>query len=243
MKLVLDKPAYLKDIISIVSTLVTEGKFNITKSGISLASMDSANIAFVGFNLLKECFSTYQLKEDISMVLNINELKKIFDKAGDDVCIIEDKDTQLVITLKGKTLKKFVVPTLDVELDDKKGPNLEFSATIHTKSSLLNEAISVANILQEQLTITVYKNEICFSTTKQSRRYSTFLNQDVKITTDVPKVEVEYALEYITKFCAASKISDKVRIELKDEYPVKFTYKVPDKLEIYFILAPRVKSD
>jgi len=49
MKLVLAKPSYLKDSISIISNLVMEGKFKISQKGISLYCMDSANIAFVGF--------------------------------------------------------------------------------------------------------------------------------------------------------------------------------------------------
>jgi len=206
--------------------------------------MDSANIAFVGFDILKECFNVYKLENDINVVMNINELKKIFDKAGEkDVLTIENKDTQIIITIKGKTLKKFIVPTLDIEMDDKKNPNIEFDAKIYTESSLLNDAISVANILQEQLTVKVLKNEISFSTSKQNRKYSTFLNQNTKIEMKVPSVECSYALDYITKFISASKISEKVIIELKDEYPIKLTYKIPDKLQIYFILAPRIKND
>ena len=51
MKLVLSDIAYLKKSIDIIHGLVIEARFNITKDGISLVSMDPAGVCFIYFNI------------------------------------------------------------------------------------------------------------------------------------------------------------------------------------------------
>ena len=59
MKLTLAEPKYLKDSISIISELVNEAKFNITKEGFELVAMDPANVAMVIFKLLASTFTEF----------------------------------------------------------------------------------------------------------------------------------------------------------------------------------------
>ena len=38
-------------------------------------------------------------------------------------------------------------------------------------------------------------------------------------------------------------ISDNIKIEMSNNYPLKIDYIIPDKLQLYFIIAPRVEKD
>jgi len=108
MKLVLDKPSYLKESINIISELVIEARFNIKHSGIELISMDAANIAMIVFKLLKSAFITYSLEKEIDIGLKISELKNVLRKVNDkDILTLEYIDNRLIITLKGKTTRTF----------------------------------------------------------------------------------------------------------------------------------------
>ena len=62
MKLTVAEPGLLKDSISIISELVNEGQFEVTKEGIQLIAMDPANVGMVIFKLLASCFVEYNLE-------------------------------------------------------------------------------------------------------------------------------------------------------------------------------------
>ena len=70
MKLTLAEPKYLKESISIISELVNEARFKITKDAIELVAMDPANVAMVVFKLLSSIFVEYDVQEDTELAIN-----------------------------------------------------------------------------------------------------------------------------------------------------------------------------
>ena len=68
MRLALAETKYLKDSISIISDLVTEARFKVTKDSLELVAMDPANVAMVIFKLLSSSFTEYKLDKDIETV-------------------------------------------------------------------------------------------------------------------------------------------------------------------------------
>ncbi len=81
MKLTLAEPKYIKDSISIISELVTEARFKITKDAIELVAMDPANVAMVIFKLLSSSFVEYDLKKDVEVAINLNNFKQVLRRA------------------------------------------------------------------------------------------------------------------------------------------------------------------
>ena len=77
MKLTLAEPKYLKDSIAIISELVSEGRFKITKESIELVAMDPANVAMVIFKLLSSSFTEYNVEKDTEISINLSNLKSI----------------------------------------------------------------------------------------------------------------------------------------------------------------------
>jgi len=53
----------------------------------------------------------------------------------------------------------------------------------------------------------------------------------------------KYSIEYLKKIVAASKTSNKVKIQYNQDYPLNLEYKQIDKYVLRFILAPRVEND
>ena len=81
MKLTLAEPKYLKDSIAIISELVNEGRFKITKNAVELVAMDPANVAMVIFKLLSSCFTEYNVEADTDLAINLSNLKQILKRA------------------------------------------------------------------------------------------------------------------------------------------------------------------
>jgi DNA polymerase III sliding clamp (beta) subunit (PCNA family) len=53
----------------------------------------------------------------------------------------------------------------------------------------------------------------------------------------------KYSIEYLKRMVPAGKLSTKVEISFSRDYPLRLDYKVVDKMDLVFILAPRVEND
>src|SRR3990167_5573524 len=105
MKLTLAEPKYLKESITIISDLVNEARFKITKDAIELVAMDPANVAMVLFKLLSSTFTEYNVKKDVEISINLSNLKQILRRAKpNDMLTLElDENNRLKIQLKSNS--------------------------------------------------------------------------------------------------------------------------------------------
>ena len=69
MKLTLAEPKFLKESINIISELVNEARFKVSKEAIELVAMDPANVAMVIFKLLSSSFTEYDVKKDVEIAI------------------------------------------------------------------------------------------------------------------------------------------------------------------------------
>lgn len=246
MKLTLSEPKFLKDSISIISDLVTEATLKITSDAIELVAMDPANVAMVIFKLFSSTFVEYDLKEDILLSINMNDLKQVLRRAkSNDTVTLEVEDNKFKITFKSNTTRHFFLPLIEVEEKQQKIPDLKFKSTITTNSEIINEAIEDADIISESVTIIVENKEFTVNATGDLSKVNIHIpaDNDTKIVLDDEKVKSKYSTEYLKKMMQGSKLSDKVILQLGSDYPLKMEYKVLDKVQLAFILAPRVDND
>ncbi|MBW2994515.1 DNA polymerase sliding clamp, partial [Candidatus Woesearchaeota archaeon] len=90
MKLTLADSTYLKDSITVISELVHEARFKLTKDGIELIAMDPANVAMVVFKLLSSAFTEYELENETEIAINLANFKQILRRAkAQDVVSLE----------------------------------------------------------------------------------------------------------------------------------------------------------
>ncbi|MFH1770423.1 MAG: proliferating cell nuclear antigen (pcna) [archaeon] len=246
MKLTLSEPKFLKDSISIISDLVTEATFKITKDAIELIAMDPANVAMVIYKLLSSAFVEYDVKEEILLSINMNDLKQVLRRAKtNDAVTLEVEDNKFKITFKSNAVRHFFLPLIEVEEKQQKIPDLKFKSTITTNSDIIIEAIEDADIISESVTIIVDKKEFTVNAAGDLSKANIHISadNDTKIVSDEEKVKSKYSIEYLKKMMQGSKLSNKVILQLGSDYPLKMEYKVLDKVQLAFILAPRVDND
>ncbi|MBU1974899.1 MAG: proliferating cell nuclear antigen (pcna) [Nanoarchaeota archaeon] len=245
MKLVLAETKLIKDSISIISEIVTEARFKVTKDTIELIAMDPANVAMVIFKLLSSAFVEYDLKEEVNLAINLNDLKQVFRRIkADDTMTMEMVSNKFKITLKGAHTRTFTLPLIDVEEKEQKVPDLSFAAKITTYSSVLTEAIEDMDIIGESVSFIVDKKTLHVSSS------SDLSDADVEVKSSketvieaTEKLKSKYSIEYLKKMIQGAKLADNVVIQLSKDYPLKIDYLVVDKLQLSFILAPRVDND
>jgi len=248
MKLTLAEPKYLKESIAIISDLVNEARFKVTKDGIELVAMDPANVAMVIFKLLSSTFTEYEVDKDVEIAINLNNLKQITRRAKpNDMLTLElDPNNKLKIILKGDNVRTFNLPIIELDEKEQKVPDLKFPVNINIPSSVLNEAIEDVDVVAESVTFAVEPKKFTIRAEGDLSQAKVEMNESdsVKIKYDgEDKVKAKYSIEYLKKMINGSKLADDVTIYFNNDYPLKVEYKAIDKVMLSFILAPRVEND
>jgi len=248
MKLTLAEPTYLKESISIISELVNEARFKISKEAIELVAMDPANVAMVIFKLLSSCFTEYNVEETTELAINLNNLRQILRRASsNDMVTLElNGDSQLKIQLKGNTTRTFNLPIIELEDKEQKIPDLSFPTTITLASTILNSAIEDADIVGESVSFEAEPKKFTIKAEGElsAAKIEIDESEDIKINVEgESKIKSKYSIEYLKKMMNGSKLSDTVSVYFNKDYPLKLEYKAIDKVLLSFILAPRVEND
>ena len=246
MKLTLAEPTYLKESITIISDLVSEARFKITKDAMELVAMDPANVAMVIFKLLSSCFTEYDVKEEIQIAINLGNLKQILRRAGsNDMLSLElTENNKLSIKLKGNTTRTFNLSIIDLEEKEQKIPDLKFPIVVTMPSTVLTSAIEDADIVAESVTFEVEKGKFTVNAAGDLSQAKIEIKEgdNIKIEAN-EKVKAKYSIEYLKKMIGGAKLSENVEIRFNKDYPLKLDFKAVDKLLLSFVLAPRVENE
>ena len=248
MKLTLAEPKYLKESITIISDLVNEARFKITKDAIELVAMDPANVAMVLFKLLSSTFTEYDVKNDAQIAINLSNLKQILRRANsNDMITLElGQENKLKIQLKGTTTRTFNLPLIDLEEKEQKIPDLKFPVSINMPTGIFNEAIQDADVVAESVTFLAEPKKFTVHAEGDLSEAKIEIKEDNETKVNIDgneKIRAKYSIEYLKKMISGSKLSDEVTIHFNKDYPLKLEYKSVDKVMLSFILAPRVEND
>ncbi|MDD3176042.1 MAG: proliferating cell nuclear antigen (pcna) [Candidatus Nanoarchaeia archaeon] len=246
MKLTLAEPKYMKDGISIISEIVTEATFKVTKNSFKLVAMDPANVAMVIFQIPANAFVSYDIDKDENLTLNLNNLKQVFRRIkGNDTLTLEMEESKLKITLQSTSKRTFFLPLIELNEGEQKIPELSFNAVIETQSSILNDAIDDVDVVGESVNFMTTEMIFGISSKGDLSKAEVEIPADnvTSISSTSEGIKAKYSIEYLKKLIQGSKLSEKVKIKFSKDYPLKLEYVTKDKVELSFILAPRVDND
>lgn len=246
MKLTLAEPGLLKESISIISDLVTEARFKVTKEAVELVAMDPANVAMVVFKLFGSSFTEYDVKEDTQWGVHLGNFKQILRRASpNDMLHLELERGGLKIQLRGGTIRTFTLPLVELEEREQKVPELKFPVTITMPSTVLANAIEDAGIVAESVAFETEPGKFIVRAAGDlsSARIEISPGDTIKIQGGDEKITAKYSIEYLKKMIGGSKLSQEVSLAFNKDYPLRIMFKEMDKLILSFILAPRVENE
>ncbi len=247
-KITLSNPDLLKNSIPIISEIIDEGVFKVDSNGLSLLSPDRSMIAVVNFQLLASAFDEFNVSGEDMLGLNLANLVAIIKriKPGDKVTLKKDEGTNVLeVILEGKGRRKFEIPLLDITSEKPPIDQLEFKGKVELESSVLEEGISDADIVDDSVVFEAHPD--MFKMWAKGDVSSTQLElkkgEDglLKLDSSEP-LRARYPLEYLKKMIKAAKLSDKVALEFGTDYPMRLNFMSMDKINLSFILAPRVEE-
>jgi len=246
MKLTLAEPKYFKDSITIISEIVTEATLKITSEAVELVAMDPANVAMVVFKLLSTSFVTYELENSTSITLNLNNLKQVLRRIkSNDTLTIEIEENKLKLTLQSTSKRTFFLPLIDACEGEQKVPDLSFNVVVATQSSILNDAVDDVDVVGESVMFGASENIFMISSKGDLSKATVDIPADnvTKVVCKDESATAKYSIEYLKKMIQGAKLADVVQIKFSKDYPLKLEYIVQNKVELSFILAPRVDND
>ena len=247
MKLVLTEPRFLKEPINVISELVNEARFIIDKDKIELIAMDPANVAMVVFRLLSSAFVEYNLDEEVELAVSLDSLKQVLKRAKpSDTLTLENVGNQLKIELKGESIRNFNLSLINIEDKAQKIPDLKFDGKIEIPTILFNESIEDMDVVSDSVALIAESDKFLIEAAGNlhSARVNFTKGDDIKINfSGAGKIKAKYSTEYLKKIIKGGRLSDVALVNFSNDYPLKIEYKIMDKLDLQFILAPRVSND
>ena len=250
-KATLQDVSVLKDSFDAVSSMISEGTFEVGKEGLKLVAMDPASVAMVIFRILPSAFLDYTCKEETNMTISIANLVTILRRArANDQVTFELDSNKLKINMAGDFKRSFVLPLIDSAVVQQKIPELSFKSKIVLSAGALKDGIKDAQMVSDCVILEAGQTSFIiksFGDTSETRMELTKDSPSLAglqmIGDDGKMVKSKYAIEYLDKMLKGTKVSDNIALQFANNYPVRLDYTIVDKLQLSFILAPRVDTD
>ncbi|VVB78251.1 DNA polymerase sliding clamp [uncultured archaeon] len=242
MLLKLDHPKLFSEIVGIISELVLEVRLKVSKEGVSLIAIDPANVAMVSFKLPNTAFSEIDVENNEVLGVNLESLKAVLRrvKTG-SVLVITREENELKLQIKDRVTKEFNLALIDVEGEEKEIPHLEFASKIEMSSLDFSEAIEDCSVVADSCSFISEASKFLIKAKGSLNSFkSEFSSDELNIVSE--DAHSKYSLEYLQKMVKATKLTDKLKINFSNDYPLKLDFITPF-IELSFILAPRVESE
>jgi len=257
----LSSSALLKDAVSIAYEIVKdEAAFRISNDGIFMNAMDPANVSMIILRILRPAFETYKLDSETTIGVDMDKLFQVLRQAdsSDSVTLKLDDETAgkkgaantLKIIFKGRSRRTFSVPLMDVPVEGRPVPTLNFEAKVVMNAAALAQGVSDAEIISDAVALTIPQDAKEF-VMEAKGSLGHFEMRASKEDENTPVKEIDahkpcravYAVDYLKKMIKASKINDDVIIQFRTDFPLRLDYAKTDVMQLSFILAPRVETD
>ncbi len=228
--------------------LITEGVIEARKGGLYLTATDPTMVTLIDFQLLSKLFDDYKVEGEQKISINIDNLLSILKraKASDKVLLSLDREAnKLTVMLEGTSARKFTVPLIDIEKSDIPEMNLEFPTDLEINSDVFDDGIGDASVVTDSVIIGVgpagftmnAKGDMNQAELKLEKGNESLISLNAK-----EDVKSKYSLDYLKKIMKAAKLCETVKIKFGNDYPIKMVFTQPDKLELSYVLAPRVED-
>jgi len=234
----------LKELVSIVSTLVDEAKFSITPDGIQLRAVDPAHVAMVDLKLNKGAFEEYKA-DDSEIGIDVTKLDQFLRlaKAGETIDISNDEDKKRLNVAVGNTTKRMsVIDTTG--MSEPKVPNLNLPAKVSMKIEDISQGIKASESVSDHIALTVTKDffeMVCEGDTDQVQMK--LLKDQLLELECSDKVKSLFPLEYFSNMMRAIPSQSKITLNLGNDYPVKIEFQIAGgNGSVVYLLAPRIES-
>lgn len=247
MKIVVADAPSLKFSVDSIASLVEEGVFEITKTGIHLKAMDPSQISMVSFSMPKESFLEYNVDEEKKIGLDIEQLSSVLARGSrGEKAELSVEDGRFVIRFVGEKKKRtFKIPILDIGEGMQKEPKIEFKNFVKVNANAFREVLKDAKLVSSHIRLALGSSEFVAEVKGDSGDMRAEFEKDsaeiAEIKTSV-EAKATFPLQYLEDMTKASPGSEAITIYIETDRPLKIEYKILGA-EVRYYLAPRIESE
>ena len=239
------KADVLKELVDVVSTLVDEAKFNVSKDSIVVKAVDPAHVAMVDLALSRDAFESFKADEG-EIGIDMDKMKEILRlaKAGDPIALSHDEDkNRLVVTVGNTTRRMALVDTAG--MSDPKVPSLNLPAKLVVRTDELRQAIRASESISDHLALKASPEGLEIVAEGDTDNVSHVVPKDMLEELQCKEaVRSLFPLDYFSNMVKAISSASNVTLYLGSDYPVKMEFKIAGgKGEVRYLLAPRIESE
>jgi proliferating cell nuclear antigen len=239
-----------KNLLTAISTLIEEADFNTAEDGLKLRSMDPSHVAMVDFEWSKEAFEEYVCDKPTNIRVNITTMLKLLrrSKSEESLEISYDEERKKVdLTLRGKILKKFTMPTLESVEEEVPTPKLSFNAKIKLMSETLKEIVEDSETVSDNINFKAKEDKLFVKASSElsnvgmelSKGDGALLEIDIKEDSDAT-----FNLNYFGEMVkAGSATSEVATIEFSTNMPIRLEFEMSQQGKLMYYLAPRIEAE
>ncbi len=238
-------PAFFRNMLDSIASMVSEASFVANQNGMSLISMDSAGAAMVIFTMNSSAFDSYEVGET-KITINMEMLLKILKRARmSDIMVMEvdEEENKLKILFQGDSIRSFSIPLIEPLDSEQKQHSFDFTASIKMNSKVFKESITDALMVSDSVVFELTQENFVMRADSESREFKMVMDKDTKDFVFEGRGKARYSLDYLEKMIKPSSHTDTVILKFSTDYPVQIEYRVGEKANIKFILAPRIEPD
>ena len=251
MKIQMNEPKEFKAFkgyVNLLSVIVEEVTFLVSKEKISVLKMDPSHVCMVDASIKAGAFTSYAALEDEQISVNIKEFKRFLDRIDEKkekVEIYNDVDkARLVIKLtRANATRKFEVPLLDPYDEEVPKPRIEFHTKVRMRCEALASAVKDVALVNEHVKFRSSKDP-SLHVFGEGDMGSAFSDWE-KDSDDIIEIDAKeeslatYTLSYLAPIVAQCKdVGDNVTLEFSKDMPIKIDAETGDHLLATFYLAP-----
>jgi len=237
------KMEVLRELVEVVSTLVSEVKLSVSKDGLEAKAVDPSHVAMLVLKLQKAAFEEFT-GEPTEIGVDVEKLKEVLrlSKPGDVLELHFDGKNRLVASVGRVTRQMAVVDPASIT--DPKVPNVSPPATVVVKTEDMRQGIRGSESFTDHVTLTLETEAFTMHSEGDTDRL------DLRIPKEqLPRLEVKepvksmYPLDFFSAMVKAIS-ADEATLHVGNEYPLKIEFAMGlGRGEGRYLLAPRVEED
>ena len=239
------KAEILKELLTVVQTLVDEAKFNLSKEGIRIKAVDPAHVAMVELTLDAGAFEKFEADES-ELGIDLERLGDVIKlaRAEDIVSLDLDEDkNRLVFRVDNITRRMSLVETAG--MSEPKVPNLTLPSTIKIKARELGMGIKASESVSDHISLSASSDGFELVSEGDTDTVNLKLSKDQLEVLDCPETTKSlFSLDYFSNMVKSINADATITLNLGTDYPVKMEFDFADgNGKVRYLLAPRIESD
>jgi len=235
----------LRELVEVISTLVSEVKLSVSKDGIDVKAVDPSHVAMLVLRLNKGAFEEFT-GEPTEIGIDVEKLKEVLrlSKPGDILDLQYDGGKNRLVLHVGKVTRHMAVVD-PAGITDPKVPNVTPPGIAIVRMEELRQGIRGSESISDHVTITLEPESFTMHSEGETDRVDLTVGKDGLKRLEVKEtVRSMYPLDFFSNMMKSITSSEEVTLHVGNEYPLKIEFQIASgKGEGRFLLAPRVEED